>query len=108
MLVKIYSPVWNKYRPAILRMMVDAAGEPQQYKLSAHEFRALNTRQKGGFNFTLQVAKGKAVNNIRDSGVAQDLLEVLRLSKKGAELIEEASYDIVMDKQFVLHVNKTS
>jgi hypothetical protein len=101
-----YTPVWNKYRPAILRMMVDAQNEPQEYKLSAHEFRALNSRQKGGYNFTLQVAKGKALNNIKESNVAQDLLAVLQLSRKGSELIEEATYEIAMDKQFVLHVNK--
>lgn len=106
MLLKIYSPVWNKYRPAILKMMLDAANEPQQYKLSAHEFKALNSKQKGGYNFTLQVSKGKALNNIKDSFVAKDLLEVLQLSKKASELINEASYEISMDKQFVLHINK--
>lgn len=106
MLNRIYSPIWNKYRPAILRMMLDAAEKPQQYKLYAHEFRALNQKQKGGFNFTLQVSKGKAVNNIRDSVVAQDLLDMLQLSRKATELSEAAQYEIVMDKQFVLHINK--
>src|SRR5687768_3477152 len=106
MLTKLYTPVWHKYRPAILKMMLDAAAEPQQYRLSGHEFRALNAKQKGGYNFTLQVSKGKAINNIKTSIVAQDLLEVLQLSKKATELIEEAPYEISMDKQFVLHINK--
>jgi hypothetical protein len=87
-------------------MMLDAAEEPQQYKLSAHEFKALNAKQKGGYNFTLQVSKGKAVNNIKESLVAQDLLDVLQLSRKACELVEIATYEIMMDKQFVLHVNK--
>jgi hypothetical protein len=108
MLTKLYTPVWHKYRPAILKMMLDAAtaAEPQQYRMSAHEFRALNAKQKGGYNFTLQVSKGKAINNIKASVVAQDLLEVLQLSKKAIELIDEAPYEISMDKQFVLHINK--
>ena len=106
MLLKLYAPVWNKYRPAILKMMLDAAGEPQQYKLSAHEFKALNSRQKGGYNFTLQVANGRATNNIKECLLAQDLLEVLQLSKKGSELIVESSYQISLDKQFVLHISK--
>jgi hypothetical protein len=106
MLLKVYSPVWNKYRPAILKLMVDAAVAPQQYQLSSHEFRALNAKQKGGYNFTLQVSKGKAVNNIKTSTVAQDLLEVLQLSKKATELSEASPYEISMDKHFVLHVNK--
>jgi hypothetical protein len=103
--MRTYSPVWNKYRPAILKMMLDAANAPQQYSLSAHEFRALAAKQKGGYHFILQVSKGRAINNIKDSVVAQDLLEVLQLSKKASELSETAAYEISMDKQFVLHVN---
>jgi len=104
--INVYSPVWHKYRPAILRMMIEAAQEPQQYKLSAHEFKALNARKKSGFQFTLQVAGGKAVNNIKESAMAQELLEMLQLSPRGSTLIQESSYEIVMDKAFVLHISK--
>ena len=104
--LKMYAPVWNKYRPAILKMMLDAAAEPQQYKLSAHEFKALNSRQKGGYNFTLEVANGRATNNIKTCLLAQDLLEVLQLSRKGSELIGEASYQFSLDKQFTLHISR--
>lgn len=102
----VYAPVWHKYRPAILHLMIEAAQEPQQYKLSAHEFKALNARKKSGFQFTLQVAGGKAVNNIKESVMAQDLLEMLQVSPKGSTLIQESSYEIMMDKSFVLHVSK--
>jgi len=104
--MKIYTPVWSKYRPAILKMMMDSLNAPQEYKLSAHEFRAMNAKQKGGYNFVLQVSKGKAINNIRDSVIAQELLEILQLSKKASELLDEAPYQISLDKQFVLHVTK--
>jgi len=104
--MKIYSPLWSKYRPAILKMMLDSAEAPQQYKLSGHEFRAMNARQKGGYGFILQVSKGKAVNNIRNSVIAQELLEMLQLSRKGLEMTEESAYEITMDKEFVLHVSK--
>lgn len=102
----IYTPVWHKYRPVILKLMVDAANQPQKYSLSAHEFHALNPRQKGGYHFTLQVDKGKAVNNIRESFVAQSLLQILQLSRKASELMDESTYEISLDKGFVLHVNK--
>ena len=101
-----YTPVWHKYRPAIVKMMVDSVETPQAYKLFPHEFKALNSNQKGGFNFTLQVSKSRAVNNIKDSIIAQDLLQILQLSKKASELTEESSYEISLDKQFVLHVSK--
>ncbi len=88
--------------------MVDASDEPQNYQLYPHEFRALNSRQKGGYNFTLQVANGRAINQIKDSGNAQDLLSVLQQSPKAAELMGKDSFEISMDKQFMLHINKLS
>src|SRR5688500_5326876 len=105
-LMKVYSLIWNKYRPAILKMMRDSAEAPQTYSLSAHEFRALNARQKGGYTFVLMVSKGKVVNDIRGSGIAQDLLEMLQLSRSGSELMGESPYEITLDKQFILHVTK--
>jgi hypothetical protein len=104
--MKTYTPVWNKYRPAIVRMMVDSLNAPQSYKLYAHEFKAMNDKQKGGYNFVLQVSKGKAINNIRDCVIAQELLEILQLSRKASELIDESPYEITLDKQFVLRVSK--
>jgi hypothetical protein len=107
-MIKIFTPVWNKYRPAILKMMVDSVEKPQEYKLSAHEFKAMNTKQKSGFSFVLKVSKGKAMNNIRDSVIAQELLEILQLSKKASELTDEAAYQFELDKQFILHITKLS
>jgi hypothetical protein len=101
-----YTPVWHKYRPAILRLMVDSSQEPQHYPLSAHEFKALNPRQKGGYDFSLHVSRGRAVNNIRESEVARGLLYILQLSPKGSAMMEEGDYEIKLDKQFVLHVEK--
>lgn len=105
---KLYTPLWNKYRPAILKMMLDSEGSPQSYKLSAHEFKAMNAKQKGGYGFTLQVSKGKVTNNIKDSIIARELLDMLRGSAKASAWMEEGTYEIVMDKQFVLHITSTA
>jgi hypothetical protein len=107
MLTKTYTPIWSKYRPAILKMMIDAANEPQSYQLSNHEFKALSANKKGGFTFTLQVAEGRAVSGLRDCLVAQDLWEILQLSPKASELISSSKFEFSLDKQFVLHVQKT-
>jgi hypothetical protein len=104
--MKVFTPVWSKYRPAILKMMVDSSEAPQTYKLSPHEFKAMELKPKGGFTFVLQVSKGRPINNIKSSGIAQDLLEILQLSKKATELSDVSPYEITMDKQFVLHVQK--
>lgn len=102
----VYIPLWNKYRPAILQLMVASAEGPQEYKLYGHEFKGLNPKEKGGYSFTLHAHKGKATNNIKKSIVAQNLLSVLGNSKKASELLATETYEFVMDKQFNLRVTK--
>ena len=100
---QVYTSLWNKYRPAILQLMMASSEKPQQYKLSGHEFKQLNSRERT-FSFSMQVFKGKAVTNIKKSVVAKDLLTVLELSRKAAELMDKQTYEITLDKQFMLHI----
>ena len=106
MIELLYIPLWNKYRPAILQLMVASAEGPQEYKLYGHEFKGLNPKEKGGYSFTLQAHKGKATNNIKKSIVAQNLLSVLSNSKKASELLATETYEFTMDKQFNLRITK--
>jgi hypothetical protein len=101
-----YASLWNKYRPVILQLMMAANTDPQQYKLSAHEFKAIGQREKTGFSFLLEASGGKALNNIKGSNVARDLLHVLQQSQKASQLMKEGVYELKMDKQFVLHVSR--
>jgi hypothetical protein len=101
-----YSSLWNKYRPVILKMMTDSEKAPQQYQLFAHEFKALGQKERSGFSFTLEASQGKALNNIKTSMVAINLLQVLQQSKRASELMSGAIYELSMDKHFVLHVNR--
>jgi hypothetical protein len=104
--LRVYTTLWNKYRPVILQLMSSAAEKgPQQYKLFSHEFKALNPREKS-YTFTLEVSEGRALNKIKTSIVAQDLLHVLQQSKRANELTLGASYSLNMDRDFVLHVKK--
>ena len=100
-----YASLWNKYRPVILQLMMAAENDPQQYKLSAHEFKAVGRREKA-YSFVLEVSQGKALNNIKGSTVARDLLGILQQSQKGSQLMREAVYELSLDKQFVLHVTR--
>ena len=102
----LYASLWNKYRPVILKLMREAERDPQQYKLSPHEFKAVSQREKGGYSFLLEAAHGKALNNIRGSAVAKDLLYVLQQSETASQLMTQATYELSMDKQFVLQVKK--
>jgi len=102
---QMYSRIWSKYRPAVLKFMIDAKGGPQEYKLSGHEFKAINPKEKGGYSFVLSVYQGKAVgNDIKKSIIAQGLLAMLQRSKKATELMETGVYEFTLDKQFMLHI----
>ena len=103
---KVYFSLWNKYRPVILQLMSASANEPQKYKLFAHEFRALSQKEKLSYSFTLEAAHGKALNNIKTSPVAQSLLQILQQSGRASQLMSEATYELSMDKHFVLHVSR--
>ncbi len=106
----LYTYFWNKYRPAILQLMKEAANGPQEYNFQQHEFKDINPKEKGGYAFTMDIFKGKSQNtdpkeNIKKWVVAQDLLIVLQRSAKAMELLETSVYRFTMDKQFVLHVS---
>ncbi len=101
---QLYVSLWSKYRPAILQLMVAAEGGTQQYNFYGHEFKTLNPKEKG-YTFTMQAFQGRAMNDIRKSATAQDLLHVLSQSKKGAELLDATKYEFVLDKQFTLSVS---
>ena len=98
---------WEKYRPAFLKLMMASAEGPQKYKFSTHEVRAASPKDKGALTFTLTVHKGKAVNDIRTSPIAKDLMRVLQQSRKALELSESSPYEFKLDRYFVLHVART-
>jgi hypothetical protein len=105
MMNQVYTSLWNKYRPAIIQLMLASDGAPQQYKLSDHEFKALNAKEKT-YSFQLHAYQGKATNNIKTSINAQDLLSVLNNSRKASELMDQGPYEFMLDKKFVLHVSR--
>lgn len=100
-----YASLWNKYRPAILQLMLSAEEGPQEYKFFKHEFKALNPKEKG-YTFTLEAHQGKAVNDIKGSAMAKDLLYVLAESPKASELMDTHIFEFSLDKQFLLHIVK--
>lgn len=100
-----YSKLWSKYRPVLLNLMVASESEPQHYKFFVHEFKSVNSKLKD-FSFTLQAFKGKPINDIKASAIASDLLQVLSMSQKASQLMDECTYEFSMDKNFLLSVSR--
>lgn len=101
-----YVSLWSKYRPMILQLMSASSNGPQEYKLFAHEFRSVGEKVKASYSFSLEVTKGKAMNNIKNSAAARDLLQVLQQSKRAMELMTESTYVMNLDKNFIFHVTR--
>ncbi|MDH5475808.1 MAG: hypothetical protein OEX22_08980 [Cyclobacteriaceae bacterium] len=102
----LHTFLWNKYRPVVLKLMVDSAEAPQQYQFIQHEFKDINPKGKSGDTFTLQVYKGRVANNIKASVAAQDLFIMLEKSRKAMELMETAIYELSLDKHFLFQVTR--
>lgn len=101
-----YAYLWHKYRPVILKLMNDATIEPQQYTFYEQEFRRLNPKEPNGYPFILYVNSGKALNNIRSSALANDLLVLLQSSKTAIALMRSSTFEFMLDAKFVFHVSK--
>ena len=54
------------------------------------------------------MSQGKAINKIKGSTVARDLLGVLQSSQKASQLMTEAVFEFKLDKQFLFHVVRKS
>lgn len=104
----LYHHIWHKYRPAILKLMVDAKEDAQQYPFSDHEFKRVSPKNKGKLSFILYVHRSKALNNIKTSPLAIALLEVLQQSKTAAALTGDATYEFLLDDHFVLHIRRSA
>jgi hypothetical protein len=101
-----YGYIWHKYRPVILRLMVNAEDAPQQYVFAGHEFRKMFPKNRGSLAFLLYIHRSKAVNNIKTSPLANALLAILQQSKTAVKLTENSTYELMLDKKFVFHVRK--
>lgn len=90
-----YSHIWNKYRPVILRLMVDSENAPQYYAFSVHEFTRVFPKNRSNLAFILFLHRSKALNNIKSSPLAQSLLAMLRESKTVVRLTEHSTFEFV-------------
>jgi hypothetical protein len=101
-----YAPFWSKYRPAILKMMQASPNEWQQYQFMKHELSAVEKKPRGGFNFRMVISMSRATIDSRDSEIAKDLVNMLQMSQTGAALIAANRYEVILDKNQVLRINK--
>lgn len=101
-----YAPFWNKYRPAILKMMQAPPAEWQQYQFMKHELREIDQKPKGGFNFKLTISMSRAAAGSTNSELAKDFINMLRQSQTGSALIASNRYEVILDKNQLLRISR--
>lgn len=104
--VPVFSDFWNKYRPVVVKMMVDSEKEVQTYQFLRHEFHDVTPTKKSGYSFKLEIFKGRAQNNIKTSDLAKTLVIILQRSAKAVSLMEEHTFLFQLDKNYVLNVTR--
>jgi len=100
-----YTTFWNKYRPSILKMMMAAEQEPQQYKFYSHELKGLNSTTKT-FSFTVQIIDSRIANPTKAPIIAKELHAMLQYSRKATELMGEHNFQFKLDSKFLFHVSR--
>jgi hypothetical protein len=99
-----YTHIWQKYRPMLLKLMVDAEEGPQKYQFQRHEFMDVNNQRPTGYSFKMEVFRNEKQNKV-SSSVATDLLSILQSSAKSDELTIANKYLFKMDSKFSLEVS---
>jgi len=107
LLTSAFYPLWKKYRPVMLKLMVDADSEPQQYEMSKHEFTDVAPKKNIVYSFKIEMFKGTPLVAPKTSLVALDFIAVIKQSAKANELMQTATYAFEFDKQFRLNVSIT-
>jgi len=100
-----YTHLWLKYKPVIVKLMMDSEEGPQTYQFQKHEFMDVNNQKPTGYSFKLEVHRNEKQNKV-SSTVASDLLSILQSSGKSDELTAENKYLFRLDSKFVFEVSR--
>jgi hypothetical protein len=106
--IRKFIPFWNKYRPAILKMMQATLNDWQHYQFMKHELDPFGKKPKGGFDFHVIIADNRMTHNVGDTEIARDLFNVLQNSQTGSSLLATNRYEIILDKKLALHISRQS
>ncbi|MDH5604941.1 MAG: hypothetical protein OEY51_13415 [Cyclobacteriaceae bacterium] len=101
----VYTSLWRKYKPVILKLMTDSSDGPQEYPFYIHEFKALNDKERS-FSFEVEVIEGKAKRVVKQSRAALDLVEVLRQSASASQMMNDYIFEFSLDRNFIFHIER--
>lgn len=100
----LYHSLWQKYLKVIEILLSNAIKGEQSLRLHKHEFEISGNRKESGYTFTLEIKKGRVVNNIKGSAVARDLYDILKGSEKIKSMFKETNFKITLGRDYILKI----
>lgn len=102
-----YAHVWSKYKPVIVKMMVDSSEKEQEYQLSNHEFVDVNPKRVTGYSFDIEISKGRILVEPKGNLLLKDFMYVLKKSEKANVLMETRNFNVALSKDFKLTITSS-
>lgn len=104
----LYEQLWKSYILPISFQMKKARGNFSTFKTEKHRFEAIGDRKNAGYQFNLEIEKGKVINDIGGSSVARDLYAVLSSDINTKNLLKSGHYKFNMGNDFILKIHSFS
>ena len=106
--IEIYQAVWKKYLPVIAMKLkqVIRNNESTHVGMYQFEFHSTGKKKKVGYQFDLEINKGRVINDISGSAVAKQLSETLRQDPVVRPLLNSGHFLFSLNSDYILTIQK--
>ena len=105
---EIYQAVWKKYMPVMIMKLkqVIRNSESAHVGMYQFEFHTSGKKKRTGYQFDMDLDKGKLKSDISSSVVAKELNEMLKLDPTMRQLLVTGSFNFSLNSDFILTIQK--
>ena len=104
--LEIYQAVWKKYLPVIamkLRQVI-RNNEASHVGMYQFEFHSTGKKKKVGYQFDLDLNKGRVINDISGSLVAKQLTETMKSDPVVRPLLNSGHFIFSLNSDYILTI----
>ncbi|HYV95177.1 MAG TPA: hypothetical protein VE978_25605 [Chitinophagales bacterium] len=104
--LEIYQAVWKKYLPVIAMKLkqVIRNNESSHVGMYQFEFHSTGKKKKVGYQFDLELNKGRVMNDISGSLVAKQLTETMKSDPTVRPLLNSGHFIFSLNSDYILTI----
>ena len=108
--LEIYQAVWKKYLPVIAMKLkqVIRNNESSHVGMYQFEFHSTGKKKKTGYQFDLELNKGRVMNDISGSLVAKQLTETMKADPVVRPLLNLGHFMFSLNSDYILTIQLKS